>query len=209
MKPMTEHSTPWTNTTHDWAVAVDRNHLDAIRKAPDTYAPGGLSHLVLEVLAYANDEAEALGRRGQALVTVHADGSVSIADDGRGTDTRRDANGRVIKKPIMATKDLRFFDPEHDVLLPDGAPRRGISVVAALSQWLTHTNRRQNGAWTQRYEHGLPTTDLVPIDSENGTGTTVHFLADHDLVAQTQTMSDAFLRDVESFPWLSVVAQVE
>lgn len=201
---MTEQSAPWTNTTHDWAVAVDGSHLDAIRAAPGTYAPGGLRHLVLEVLAYANDEAEALGRRGQALVTVQIDGSVSVADDGRGTDTRRDANGHVIRKPIMATKDLRFFDPEHGIMLPDRAPRRGISVVAALSQWLVHTNRRQDGAWTQRYEHGLPITDLMPIECQNDTGTTVHFLPDHELLAAGEITSDIVSRDVDSFSWLSV-----
>jgi DNA gyrase subunit B len=208
MEAMTEHSGPWTSTTHDWAVAVDRNHLAAIRSDPGTYAPGGMRHLVLEVLAYANDEAEALGRRGKAVVTFHTDGSVSVADDGRGTDTRRDADHNIIKKPIMATKDLRFFDPEHQALLPDGTHRRGMSVVAALSQWLTHTNRRQNGAWTQRYEHGLPSSDLLPIDPENGTGTTVHFLGDHDLMPAMETTPDCF-RDVDAFPWLSIVVKKE
>jgi DNA gyrase subunit B len=52
-----------------------------------------------------------------------------------------------------------------------------MSVVAALSEWLVHTNRRRGGAWTQRYEHGIPVTDLVPIDDDGTTGTTVHFLA--------------------------------
>ena len=155
----------WVNTTHDWAASVDMVHLDAIRSDPDVYAPGGLLHLVLEVLAYADDEAEALGRRGKCIVTVHSDGSVSIADDGRGTDTRRDSHGAVIKKPVMTTQDLRFFESQHGVLLPDGRVRRGMSVVSALSRWLLHTNRRENRAWTQRYEHGIPTTDLVPIDS--------------------------------------------
>ena len=160
----------WANTTHDWTAAVDMVHLQSIRSDPETYAPGGLRHLLLEVLAYANDEAEALGRRGKCVITVHTDGSVSVADDGRGTDTRRDSHGAVIKKPVMATKDLRFFDSQHGVLLPDGHLRRGMSVVSALSRWLIHTNRRQGGAWTQGYERGLPTTDLVPVDSSQRRG---------------------------------------
>ena len=73
-------------------------------------APVGLGHLVLEVLAYADEEAGSRGARGSAVVTVHDDGSVSVADDGRGTDTRRDATGRVVRKPVMATQDLRFAD---------------------------------------------------------------------------------------------------
>ncbi|GAA1629638.1 ATP-binding protein [Georgenia ruanii] len=210
----------WVNTTHDWAAGVDRAHLAAIRRAPDAHAPGGALHLVLEVLAYADDEAEALGRRGRCRVTVHEDGSIRIADDGRGTDTRRDRAGRVIKKPVMATKDLRFFDAGHDALLPDGRPRRGMSVVAALSRWLVHTNRRHDGAWTQRYEHGLPVTDLVPLDdrpdgvddrpgtrtgsgAHAATGTTVHFLVDHHLVDRPTTTPDE-VRAAARFSWLSV-----
>lgn len=164
----------WQNTTHDWARAIDVRHLELIRQGPAEFAPGGVLHLVLEVLAYAADEAAERGT-GHAVVTRHDDGSISVADDGRGTDTRVDPSGRTVRKPVMATKDLRFFD-EPSVSLPDGHPRRGMSVVAALSEWLVHTNRRVNGSWTQRYEHGVPVTDLTPIDSDGTTGTTVHFL---------------------------------
>jgi hypothetical protein len=55
-------------------------------------------------------------------VTLHADGSVSVADDAHGTDTRVDAARRVIKKPVMATKDLRFFDHPDAETLPGPAP---------------------------------------------------------------------------------------
>ena len=193
----------WVNTTHDWAASVDRVHLDSVRSDPDTYAPGGLLHLVLEVVAYANDEAEALRRPGRCVVTIHSDGSVSVADNGRGTDTRRGGDGEMVKKPVMATNDLRFFDRWHEVLLPDGAPRRGMSVVAALSRWLTHTNRRQNGAWTQRYDYGVPTSALEPIESTQGTGTTVRFLVNRNLVPASTVTAD-LIRNVVDFPWLSV-----
>jgi topoisomerase-4 subunit B len=77
---------------------------------------------MLEVLAHAADEA---GCAGRAEVTLHADGSVTIADDGRGTDTRRDAHGRPVKKPVMATPDLRFFDHPNAQTLSDGPPGVG------------------------------------------------------------------------------------
>jgi DNA gyrase subunit B len=134
-------------------------------------------HLVLEVIAYAADEAEnTAGRR--CVVTLHNDGSVSAADNGRGTDTRYDAQGRPIRKPVMATKDLRYFDYPDAQRLPDGHARRGMSVVAALSEWLIHTNYRHDGAWTQRYEHGMPVADLLPMPGNGTTGTTVRFLPD-------------------------------
>ena len=172
---MRDSGTQWVNTTHDWAAAVDHEHLAQIREQPARYAPGGVEHLILEVLAYAADEAESTGIAARGIVTTYADGSVSVADDGRGTDTRVDAEGRVIKKPVMGTKDLRFFDDPDAETLPDGHARRGISVVAALSEWLIHTNRRTGGSWTQRYEHGVPTTDLTPAADDGTTGTTVHF----------------------------------
>lgn len=173
---MTQQSrADWINTTHDWAGSVDQAHLDMIRADPDRYAPGGVLHLVLEVLGYADDEAESAGQRGQCSITTYGDGSIAISDNGRGTDTRLDEHGAVVRKPIMATQDLRFFDNPDAPILPDGHPRRGMSVVAVLSEWLVHTNRRANGSWTQRYEHGIPVTDLEPVDSDGATGTTVHF----------------------------------
>ncbi|MFE9927935.1 ATP-binding protein [Streptomyces sp. NPDC005533] len=167
----------WVNTTHDWSGLVDAAHLADIRRSPAEFAPDGPWHLVLEVLAYAADEASSKGG-GRCVVVLHPDGSLSVRDDGRGTDTRVDEHGQVVKKPVMATKDLRFFDFPQAETLPDGHPRRGMSVVAALSEWLAHTNRRLDGAWTQRYEQGVPVTGLEPVDADGTTGTLVHFRPD-------------------------------
>ncbi|MGW7099319.1 ATP-binding protein [Streptomyces sp. NPDC054838] len=195
----------WRNTTHDWAATVDTAHLAQIRSDPAGFAPGGLRHLLLEVIAYAADEAGARGDGGRCAVTFHADGSVSVADDGRGTDTRLDAAGRPVKKPVMATKDLRFFDHPGAQLLPDGQPRRGMSVVAALSEWLLHTNRRAEGAWTQRYEHGVPATGLTPLAGDGTTGTVVHFRPGRaDLRAADGATVTELARLVTAWPYLSV-----
>jgi len=48
---------------------------------------------------------------------------------------------------------------------------------------LVHTNRRRDGAWTQRYEHGIPVTDLVSIPGSSATGTTVQFRPDETVRA--------------------------
>ncbi|MFC3572445.1 ATP-binding protein [Streptomyces yaanensis] len=198
-------STPraaWRNTTHDWASTVDLDHLEHIRQNPAAFAPRGILHLIFEVVAYAADEAEC-GNGGHCRITLYPDGSVAIADNGRGTDTRLDEHGRIVKKPVMATKDLRFFDHPDAPSLPDTHPRRGMSVVAALSTWLVHTNRRRNGSWTQRYEHGVPTTELQPIADDHTTGTTVHFMADRSLMASSSTADD-LARLTEPWPHLSV-----
>lgn len=202
--------TAWRNTTHDWAGLVDPGHLEGIRRAPSEFAPGGVGHLILEVVAYAADEAECNGG-GTALVTLHADGSVSVADDGRGTDTRRDERGEAVKKPVMATKDLRFFDlPRSEArTLPDGHPRRGMSVVAALSEHLVHTNRRRNGSWTQRYEHGVPVTALDPVDDDGTTGTLVRFRPAAPLRAGAAPAADELTRWTAAWPYLTVEVEVE
>lgn len=191
------------DTTHDWAIAVDVGHLAHIRRNSATFAPGGVRHLVLEVVAYAADEAEASGG-GRCVVAFHRDSSVSVSDHGRGTATRLDDRGRVVKKPVMSTKDLRFFGSPDAQLLPDGQPRRGISVVAALSEWLVHTNRRRDGAWTQRYERGIPVTGLVSIPGGSATGTTVHFRPDEAVRASSAHAVIDAVQLAAAWPELSV-----
>lgn len=147
----------WTVTTHDWRKDLDVEHLAEVRERLGTAAAaGGRRHLILEVLAYADEEAASQGRTGTAAVTVLPDGRVTIADDGRGTDTRRDSQGRVVRKPVMATADLRFRDESAAPLLPDGLPRRGMSTVAALSSELVHENHRGAESWSQTYRYGIP-----------------------------------------------------
>jgi topoisomerase IV subunit B len=191
------------NTSHDWASGVDLDHLARIRQDPATFAPGGVRHLVLEVVGYAADEAE-YSNGGRCAVTLHGDGSVSVSDDGRGTATRFQGPGWTVKKPVMTSKDLRFFDVPGAQLLPDGHPRRGMSVVAALSEWLVHTNRRQDGAWRQRYEHGVPVTGLVPIAGDGTTGTAVRFRPDEAVRAVAGLTASELARSTASWRHLSV-----
>ena len=178
----------WRNTTHDWTRDLDVEHLEQIRRNPTAFAPSGAVHLIFEVLAYAAEEAMSNGS-GRATVTLHRNGSVTVADNGRGTDTRPDDQGRTIKKAVIATRDLRLFDCPRTVLLPDGHPRRGMSVVAALSEWLVHTNRRRNGSWNQHYQRGIPVTDLTPIRDDGTPGTTIRFLPDTAVVSDTQILA--------------------
>lgn len=204
---MVEGWDQWVATTHDWSIATDSAHIDLVRSHNAEYARGGALHLLLEVMAYADDEASELGSPGHCRITLGSDGAVSVSDDGRGTDTRRGPDGTVVRKPVMSTKDLRFFGAEDPVLLPDGLPRRGVSVVAALSDWLVHLNRRPDGAWEQRYEHGLPVAGLAERPGRGGeTGTTVWFHPDPRLVPR-RPLTPNLVRDVARFP--SLVVQLE
>ena len=201
--PVGESRVRWRSTTHDWTRDVDVDHLARIRQTRAAFAPGGVQHLILEVVAYAADEAEC-NNGGRCAVALRSDDSVSVSDDGRGTATRFDENGQPVRKPVMSTKDLRFFDLPDAQLLPDAHPRRGISVVAALSEWLIHTNHRRDGAWTQRYEHGVPITDLVPIDGAEVTGTIVQFRPDENLRTAGLPSIAELAQLTASWPCLSV-----
>lgn len=189
----------WLTTTHRWSNDVDGEHLAQVReRLSRPGVAGGRRHLILEVLAYADDEAARLGRVGTAVVTTHPDGTVTISDDGRGTDTRRDGQGRVVRKPVMATPDVRFQDEAAAPLLPDGLPRRGMSSVAALSSVLVHENRRADGSWSQTYRHGLPDRELAPVAGGGRPGTNVSFRADLDGPV------DLTPEDLHAFRWLRV-----
>jgi topoisomerase-4 subunit B len=190
----------WTVTTHDWAKDLDREHLAAVRSRARELGAGGRRHLILEVLAYADEEAESLGRVGHAVVTAHADGSVTVADDGRGTDTRTDNEGRAVRKPVMATRDVRFFDVTDAPRLPDGLPRRGMSTVAALCPVLVHENHRGTGAWSQSYRYGIPDGELQAVGAARPSGTSVTFRPDDDHRAPASLVAD----DVTAFRWLRV-----
>lgn len=188
----------WSATTHEWSRDVDVEHLHSIRASRRAYEAGGVRHQILEVLAYVDDEAAALGRTGHAVVRFTADGMVAIADDGRGTDTRRDEDGDVVRKPVMATRDIRFFDAPSPPLLPDGLPRRGISTVAALTSLLVHENHRREGGWTQEYRHGIPSSALDRLPGRSTSGTIVAFRSELGAPAELTAA------DLTGFRWLTV-----
>lgn len=193
----------WATTTHDWSETVDVEHLAAIRGDWRTFAPSGVLHLLLEVIAYAADEAAVRGG-GQCQVTLHDDGWATVTDDGRGTDTRLDEHGRPVRKPVMSTKDLRFFDSPEPPSLPDGLPRRGISVVSALSDELVHVNRRRDGAWSQTYVQGIPVTGLAPMEPDGSTGTTVRFLPAPQVAPTPAELGPEQLGLISQWPHLTV-----
>jgi DNA gyrase subunit B len=83
-----------------------------------------------------------------------------------------------------------------------------MSVVAALSEWLIHLNRRDNGAWSQRYEHGRPVTELLAIDADGTTGTSLHFLPDPALVLG-HPPSPAELTELSRAAWPHLIVEVE
>ncbi|XGV97787.1 MAG: DNA topoisomerase (ATP-hydrolyzing) subunit B [Leptolyngbya sp. BL-A-14] len=160
--------------------------LEAVRMRPGMYigstGPRGLHHLVYEVVDNSVDEALA-GYCTSIEVSLNADGSVTVADDGRGIPTGiipRTGKSGVETVLTILHAGGKFGDGGYKV--SGGLHGVGISVVNALSEWVEVSVWREDKVHVQRFERGVAVTELVEHPSkENRRGTTVTFKPDAEI----------------------------
>lgn len=174
--------------------------LDAVRKRPGMYIGStdatGLHHLVWEIVDNAVDEA--LSGFGESIsVTLNKDGSVSVADNGRGMPTGKHAMGIPTVQVIFTVLHAGGKFGQGGYKTSGGLHGVGSSVVNALSSWLEVEITRDGAIYKQRFEDGgKPVTTLKKVGTapKSKTGTTVTFMPDATIFSTTDfrfnTISD-------------------
>ena len=165
--------------------------LEAVRVRPAMYIGStgkvGLHHLFREVVDNSIDEAMA-GHCRAIQVTVHADGSLSVQDDGRGIPVDPEPSTGLPAVEVVMTRLHAGGKFDADTYrYSAGLHGVGVSVVNALSTWLRVEVRRSGRVFRQAFARGDRDAPLEEVgDAEPGdTGTLVHFLPDPTIFEET------------------------
>ena len=181
--------------------------LQAVRKRPGMYigdtAARGLHHLVYEVVDNSVDEA--IGGYCTAIyVAIHPDESISVEDNGRGIPTDpHPSNGRPASEVVLTTLHAggKFDNAAYKV--SGGLHGVGVSVVNALSEWLQITICINSESRTQRFERGIPVTELSAGLPTEKNGTMVHFMADKDIFEEVKFSAEVLSARLRELAFLN------
>jgi DNA gyrase subunit B len=181
--------------------------LEAVRKRPHMYIRGvgaeGLHHLVYEVVDNSVDEALA-GYAKTVELTIHANGSLSVQDDGRGIPVGPHPTESMDTLDVVMTKlhaGGKFDSNSYKV--SGGLHGVGVSCVNALSEWMEVEVYRNGQIYKQRYHTGIPGGEVKTIGKTSLRGTKVTFKPDASVLEATDFNFDVLSNRMRELAFLN------
>ncbi|WP_322353824.1 DNA topoisomerase (ATP-hydrolyzing) subunit B [Paratractidigestivibacter sp.] len=177
------------DTQYDGSEIKILEGLEAVRKRPGMYigstSASGLHHLVYEIVDNAVDEALA-GFCTKILVTIHADNSITVVDNGRGIPVDLHPVKKIPTLEVVLTilhAGGKFDNNAYKV--SGGLHGVGSSVVNALSKKMVAQVKRDGNIYEMKFERGETTQKMQVIGTADTTGTTITFWPDDQIFETT------------------------
>ena len=186
------------NSNYDASSITVLEGLEAVRKRPGMYigsvSTKGLNHLIYEIVDNAVDEHLA-GYCDRIRVTLEADGSATVDDNGRGIPVGMHEKGVSAERLVFTTLHAGGKFDNSAYKTSGGLHGVGSSVVNALSTRLTVRVRNGGLVYEDRYEQGIPVVELenglLPVVGKSReSGTWVNFLPDDTIFEKTRFKED-------------------
>lgn len=181
--------------------------LDAVRKRPGMYIGGtglaSLHHMVYEVVDNSVDEALA-GHATEINVTIEADGSVTVRDNGRGIPVGIHKQFGKSALEIIFTilhSGGKFGGGGYKV--SGGLHGVGLSVVNALSKWVEVEVEREGKVWTLRLEEGKAVKPVKSGKKTKRTGTSIRFMPDDNIFDTVKFERDMLIQRFKETAYLT------
>ena len=172
--------------------------LEAVRKRPGMYIGSvgtkGLNHLIYEIVDNSVDEHLA-GACSQIRVTLEADGSCTVRDNGRGIPVEMHKKGVAAERIVLSTLHAGGKFDNNAYKTSGGLHGVGSSVVNALSAHLEVNVYKNGQIHHDAYERGIPTVGLIDgllpvVGKTRETGTEINFLPDPEIFEKTRFKAD-------------------